>query len=74
MNGVSLLLGCIYSSPSSSASNNDNLIGLLINVGEDKASHRVIIEDFNWRRTQWNDVCGFLPDTCSIDNQEQRFF
>ena len=49
MKGDSLLLGCIYRSPSSSASNNDNLIDLLNNVGEDKASHKVILGDFNWR-------------------------
>ena len=68
-----LLLGCIYSSPSSSASNNDNLIDLSNNVGEDKTSHKVILGDFNWRRIQWNDGCGFLPDTCSINNQEQHY-
>ena len=73
MKGDSLLLGCIYRSPSLSASNNDNLIDLLNNVGEDTASHKVIIGDFNWRRIQWNDGCGFLQDACSIDNQEQRF-
>ena len=73
MKGDSLLLGCIYTSPSSSASSNDNLIDLLSNVGEDKASHRFIIGDLNWRKIQWNDGCGFLPDTCSIDDQEQRF-
>ena len=74
MKEESLLLCCIYRSPSSSASNNDNFIDLLSNVGEDKASHKVILGDFNWRRIQWNDGCDFLPDTCSIDNQEQRFF
>ena len=73
MKGYCFLLGCIHRSSSSSASNNDNLIDLLNNVGEDKASHKVIIGDFIWRRIQWNDGCGFLPDTCSIDNQEQRF-
>ena len=74
MKGDSLLLGCIYRSPSSSSSNNDNLIDLLNNVGEDKAIHKAILGDFNWRRIQWKDGCGFLPDTCSIDDQEQRFF
>ena len=69
MKGDSLQLGCIYSSPLSSASNNDILIDLLDNVGEDEASHKVIIGDFNWRRIRWNDGCGFLPDTCLIDNQ-----
>ena len=73
MKGDSLLLGCIYSSPSSSASNDDNLVDLLNNVGEDKAYHKVILGDINWRRIQWNDGCGFLPDTCSIYNQVQRF-
>ena len=53
MNGDGLMLDCIYRSPSSSASNNDNLIDLLSNVGEDKASHKVIIGDFSWRRIQW---------------------
>ena len=71
--GDGLLLGCIYRSPSSSTSNNDNIIDLLNNVGEDKVSHKVIIGDFSRRRIQWNDGCGFLPDTCSIDNQEQCF-
>ena len=73
MKGDSLLLGCIYRSPSSSVSSTDNLIDLLNNVGEDKASHKVTIWDFNRRRIQWNDGCGFMPDTCSIDNQEQHF-
>ena len=73
MEGDSLLLGCIYRSPSSSTSDNDNLIDLLNNVGENKAYHKIILGDINWRRIQWNDGCGFLPDTCSIDNQEQCF-
>ena len=73
MKGNSLLLGCIYRNPSSSASNNDNLIDLLNNVGENKASHKVIIGDINWRRIQCNDGCDFLPDTCLIDNQVQHF-
>ena len=73
MEGDGLLLGCTYRSPSSSASNNDILIDLLNNVGEDKASHKVIIGDLNWRKIQLNDGCGFLPDTSSIDNQEQCF-
>ena len=45
---------------------------MLSNVGEDKASHRAISWDFNLSRIQWNDGCGFLPNTCSIGNQEQR--
>ena len=73
MKGDSHLLGCIYKSSSTTASDNDNLIHLLSSVREDKASHKAILGDFNWRRIQWNDGCGFLPDTCSIDNQEQRF-
>ena len=56
-----------------SASSNDNLIDLSNDVGEDKASHRVISGDFVWIRIQWNHGCGFLPDTCSIDDREQRF-
>ena len=50
MIGKSHLLGGIYRCPSSSVSNNDNLIDSLNNVGENKASHNVIIGDFNWRR------------------------
>ena len=73
MKGDSLLLGCIYRNPSQSASNIDNLIDLLSNAAEDKASHKVIIGDFNWRMIQWNDGCGFLTDTCSIDRQGQHF-
>ena len=72
MKGDSLLLGCIYRSPLSSTSSNDNHIDLLNNAGEDKASHKVIIGDFNWR-IRWDDGCGFLPDTCSIDIQEHVF-
>ena len=72
MKGDSLLLGCTYRSPSPSTSNNDNLIDLLNNVGEDKASHKFIIGTL-LEKDQWNDGCGFLPDTCSIDNQEQCF-
>ena len=73
MKGDSLLLGSIYRSPSSAVSNNGNLIDLLNNVGEDKASHKGIIGEYKRRMIRWNDGCGFLPDTCSIDNQEQRF-
>ena len=64
------LLGCIYSSQSSYASSNDNHIDLLSDVGEDKASDNVIIGDYDWIGIQWNDGCGFLPDTCLMDNQE----
>ena len=46
MKGDSLLLGCIYRSASSSASSNDNITDLSNNVGEDKASHKVIIGTF----------------------------
>ena len=46
----SLLLGCIYRSPSSSTSN--NLIDLFTSIGDDKASYRVILGDFSWRRIQ----------------------
>ena len=70
MKGDNLLLGCIYRSLSSSASNNYNHIDLLRHVGEDKASHKDILGDISWRRIQWNDGSGFLPDNCSIDNQE----
>ena len=72
MKGDSLLLGCVYRSPSSSASNSDNLIDLLRNVADDKTSHKVILGHVNWRRIQWNDGSGFLPATCSIDNQQQK--
>ena len=47
----SLLLGCIYRSPSSSTSNHDNLIALSNNAGENMASHKVALGDFTWKRT-----------------------
>ena len=70
MKGDSLLLGRINRSPSSPSSNNENFIDLLSNVGGDNASHKVVLMD---SMQEWNDDCGILPDTCLIDNQEQRF-
>ena len=44
--------GLYLQSPSSSTTNNGNLIDLLNNAGEDKASHRGILGEFNWRKIQ----------------------
>ena len=53
-----LLLGCIYRSPNSPATNNNLLLSLFKLAGKQKASHKVIVGDFNLPGIVWSDGLG----------------
>ena len=73
MKSSSLLIGCVYRSPSSSRVNDDNLISLLNNMC-DSYSKYIIVGDFNYPQINWsllsgpNDVVPFLDalNDCSL--------
>ncbi|MEW8544372.1 MAG: reverse transcriptase domain-containing protein, partial [Candidatus Thiodiazotropha sp.] len=50
-----LLMGCIYRSPSSTQENSEHLLSLLRNVRQEKYSHILIMGDFNHKEINWID-------------------
>jgi hypothetical protein len=68
----SLLLGCIYRSPSSSLINNESLTSIFECIGQSNFDFKVIVGDFNspdidWKMLDASTTCRFLLD-CSLDN------
>ena len=54
--GDILLFGCVYRSPTSSESseqNNDKLNSLLMSVANKKYTHKCIVGDFNFGHINW---------------------
>lgn len=51
--GNKLLIGCIYRSPNSSEENNDSLNYLLLEAGNSKYSHKLIMGSFSYRNINW---------------------
>ena len=52
-NGLNLLFGCIYRSPSSDFNNNAKLNGLLNKACSRNYSHLIVVGDFNYRGIDW---------------------
>ena len=48
-----LLVACIYRSESGTRENNENLLKLLTEIEEMKASHKLVIGDFNYKLIDW---------------------
>jgi exonuclease III len=57
-----LLLGCIYRSPTKNNENTDNLCKLLIEAQEKKPSHVLIVGDFNYPEIDWENVHTNEPE------------
>ena len=45
-----LLVGCIYRSPNSSETNNNDLFNLIKEMSEKRLSHKLIMGDFNFQK------------------------
>ena len=62
-----LLIGCIYRSPNSNTSNNENMIKDLVNICQKPYSHVLLCGDFNYPGINWgnNEEC---------DSHNARFF
>ena len=70
--GDLMLFGCIYRSPTQSATsekNNDCLNRLLLNISNTKYSHRCLVGDFNFKDINWTSWSTFHND----DSKEQKF-
>ena len=52
-NNDSLLIGCLYRSPSSSRDNCNSLINMLDHVNSLRKSHLLIMGDFNFKEIDW---------------------
>ena len=52
-NNQDLLVACIYRSESGTKENNDNLLKLLSEIEEMKASHKLVTGDFNYKHINW---------------------
>ena len=48
-----LLLGCLYRSPNSSTSNNDDLCRLIVKTRDTRWSHVLLMGDFNYGKLTW---------------------
>ena len=63
-NKDSLLITVVYRSPSSSAANNDHLNTLLNEIGNNGATHKLTMGDFNYGAIDWeNNICEAPTDS-----------
>ena len=72
--GDALLICVVYRNPSSSDSNNRNLIDLLEVIDKDNSSHKLLVGDFNLPNINWCDclIFFFNEDTGSIFLNSQK--
>ena len=66
---MSLLLGCVYRSPSSSPSNNEQLCKLVAEIASRKEQHLFLGGDFNYPDIDWS---NWYAD-CSDEHPAQQF-
>ena len=62
-NNDSLLVGCIYRSPSSNEINTTYLFNLLREVSKMKYSHKLMMGDFNFPEINWSDSSTSVSET-----------
>lgn len=65
--GMKVLVGCLYRSPSSDHTNTENMINLIKNVGDKNFDYVCITGDFNWRNLNWD-------SWVSTNETENEFF
>ena len=68
-NGLNLLFGCIYRSPSGDSNNNAKLNGLLSKAGSRNYSHLIVVGDFNYRGIDWR-----VDTTTGGTNSDEQSF
>ena len=55
---LSLLVGCVYRSPSSDSDNNQSLNKLISTACDMPQCHKIILGDFNFPDIEWDDLSG----------------
>ena len=63
------LIGCVYKSPGSSGTNNEQLNELISEVMRYKHSHHLLLGDFNYPNIDWQNWYTLSENTNSLDTK-----